>query len=539
MPKKLTQKEQGAAVAASLMQEMRFLGKLKEHKNSSDLIDIPERDSLSFQVVNGNIAAKSDTALNILGVASGGLHFCVADGRVSDKAEFDADHVVAFAHIHSKQENLLAHLNSNSEFRDGFLGFTGIINSKKIDDYFGVDPKNNTVKGRRLFYKLCYNDIDNLLLLCHFCNNHKSCEEALSWFERCEPYLGKNFTESVKKDGGLHEGIIIMKVCKINDKQSVRIGSIDCVLYEGDGHGLGTYINKWFAENHKGFAEYMLGGYASIWLEFKKMSERLLLPKDESAAKIMINVKKVLANVLRGIKRRYPQHFDSTCAPQLVSSSQNSSRVDTKSEEKARSDGLMQVIISEWRYWHMIKKLLDTIAKYDISLINGESKAKFFSIMSECKINTLEESMQNRFFDEISQIVEEKYKAADGKKPTCDDLLIEFREIANSKYCLSVVTRTLQHVTEQFEHVTERMAENQRQAADEIASKEAAKVAAEKDKEVAEKKAAEETTARLAAEKKVAELEAELAAYRSAGEPKSKIPRMENSEKERAPSPRP
>jgi hypothetical protein len=221
--KKASNKELGRLTAVTLMEEMRFLGELVSRVDNDDLIDPPEKRP-DFQTIFGEDAAKSTLSGDFIANLAG-LKYCVGDGDVGKTEVFDIDHTHAFSDIERKQKGLLTYLNNpaNADFAEGFLS------ARDINLYFGRDPgsKNSpkSIKGARRFYKLCYNDIDNLLLLCHACNLRKSAKDSLEWFKQQEPFLGKAFVNAVNKAGGLHDGIIVKKV--MNPGDATRLISIN------------------------------------------------------------------------------------------------------------------------------------------------------------------------------------------------------------------------------------------------------------------------------------------------------------------------
>src|SRR3989344_2737622 len=88
-----------------------------------------------------------------------------------------------------------------------------------IDDYFKRDPADKKVKGTAYFFKVCYNDIGNLLLLCHACNIQKSDHDPLDWFKEQTLYFGEPFVKAVEQAGGLHEGVILARIYRPADSR--------------------------------------------------------------------------------------------------------------------------------------------------------------------------------------------------------------------------------------------------------------------------------------------------------------------------------
>ena len=125
---------------------MRFKGPSDRH-DLDDLLSIPARNELRFQIVDQAPAAKTDQSLRELGENVAGLHaFCMADGTLEKMSAFDVDHVIPFKDIHDKQEALLNYLNdpSNRFFADAFLRID------RIAKYFGRDAQSGEIISRML-----------------------------------------------------------------------------------------------------------------------------------------------------------------------------------------------------------------------------------------------------------------------------------------------------------------------------------------------------------------------------------------------------
>jgi hypothetical protein len=432
-PKKNKAYNQGANVAASLLREMHFLGKIKKNKKTLQLVEIQARSALSFQIINKNVAPR-DKAVAVLGLTLPYLHFCIADGSIESIHKFDVDHAVAFEAIHQKQEYLLNHLNANQQFAEGFLGYDEEFNGNKISDYFGRDKATNLIKGTRLFFKLCYNDIDNLLLLCHSCNKRKSCKETLAWFEKCEPYLGKSFIKSVKEDGGLHEGIIVKKICKVTNRKTVNIGGIDCLLHEGSGHGLGTYVSTWFTKKHKNYANRMVISYSKIWGRYQDLNKPILIAENagnhqlaQKTCAVNVKLSELLSAMIETIKSKFSRYFET----QLTVSQASSSASDDSATLRERVTGFNNTLLKEWKFMHEMKKIIALIAKYDASLLTKENKEAFYRIMRKANISSSDMYTQDMFFKSLAQLIEQKYSITTVKKPSNDDLLQDIEKLSS------------------------------------------------------------------------------------------------------------
>jgi hypothetical protein len=353
-------RELGHLTAVTLMEEMRFLGKLTNRTDNDDLIDIP-KDRPDFQVIGGEHAAKSELAGDFL-ANTAGLRYCVADGEVGKIGLFDIDHTHAFSDIEKKQKALLVHLNdpANADFAEGFLSAGGIA------QYFGKHP-DGKIKGTRRFFKLCYNDIDNLLLLCHACNMHKSNKESLEWFGKQEPFLGGKFVKAVNDAGGLYDGIIVKKVMeKGADAHLVKIGGIDCTLHAGDKKvfGMGEFIKKWFEEKNPAYRDDIIKAYGNVWLSLKDIFETRLSREGEAAGQTKRQSGKlalVLEQSIKAVDDYYgitKKVTSSTSSPE--SSSQSSS--DDEVARKSRLEILDNQVKAVFTQMHDIKKFYKTMA---------------------------------------------------------------------------------------------------------------------------------------------------------------------------------
>jgi len=359
---KQLKKDLGRQTALTLMGEMRFLGKLVNRDDDNELIDFPEKRP-DFQIIGGEDAAKSNLAGDFVANLAA-LRYCVTDGEVVRKQLFDTDHTHAFSDIQKKQKALLVHLNdpANADFAEGFLSAAGIA------QYFGRHP-DKSIKGTKRFYKLCYNDIDNLLLLCHGCNLRKSAKDSLKWFGEQEPFLGRDFVKAVEKVGGFFDGIIIKKVMeKGADAHLVKIGDIDCTLHVGDKKvfGMGEFVKKWFEETNPGYREDIIKAYGNVWLSLKAIFETRLSREGEAAGQTKRESGKlalVLEQSIKAIDDYYEitKKVASSTASSPKSSSQSSSS-DDEFDRKSRLEIVDKQVKIVFEQMHDIKKFYKSIA---------------------------------------------------------------------------------------------------------------------------------------------------------------------------------
>lgn len=240
--------QQAQALARAIQEEMRFPVEPRSSDKTrlvKQLYDgVPERAALSFQEQDHKVAAKSELA-PALANDEALLHlFCMVHGEFTCHAGVDIEHTVPYAKMRSKQAGLLSFLNAHPEFADPFLQTTGIENYFRRD----IDSK---IKGTGYFFKLCYNDIDNLILLCHACNIQKSDRDPLTWFEAQDIDFGKSFIEALEQAGGLREGVILSKIYHAKETdQSLYLGSgLVFIAHDGESLGLGQFIRRWFFDH--------------------------------------------------------------------------------------------------------------------------------------------------------------------------------------------------------------------------------------------------------------------------------------------------
>ena len=423
-----TQHELGKKTALSLIKEMRFLGKLKQDQNLDDLLDkVPNRDELEFQVISKLDAAKSYKAKGNFGVELAGLRFCVGDGSVERLKMMDIDHTVPFAYLRKKQIALLNYLNDplKVDFRISFLS-VGDIN-----DYFKEEA--GIVKGTRRFFRLCYNDIDNLLLICHACNIDKGANDSLEWFRKQEPFLGERFVKAVNEAGGLHDGIIVKKVCKVASDLSdiVKIGEFECRLHDGEGNGLGEFVNDWFERENPEYSKGIVGAYNDIWLQLKEIWELQLKDAvtDDKKGKDAQTTANKLTSMLDAQIKTVEKHYKllTKRRKEFQSSSQDSSEkshstTDSPEDRKVRIQLIDEDTKRLLKYIHAVKKIHSLIGNKDPNLAIFLKRDQFYEFLDTLNIRGHEQIVQKNIFDKVYTKLTGYYDTQPPQNLTVDEI---------------------------------------------------------------------------------------------------------------------
>lgn len=438
----------GQRTAVSLIKEMRFLGKLKKDSNLNDLLDIPGRDALGFQVIKGMDAAKSEKSEGSFGAELAGLRFCVADGEVERVNMMDIDHAVPFKYIYAKQEALLNYLNdpNNADFTEGFLKATTTIDSKTINisDYFDRNTTNNKVQGTRRFFRLCYNDIDNLLLICHACNVQKGASDSLEWFRKQEPFLGERFVKAVNEAGGLYDGIIVKKVCKaISDPGDiVKIGEFDCRLHDGEGRGLGEFVNDWFEIENPGYSKGLVGAYSNIWLQLKEIWELQLKAKaaDGKAGKEAELAANKLTDMLDAQIKTVEKHYEllTKRREEYQNSSQDNSEkshstTDASEDRRARIKLIDEDTKRLLNYIHAVKKIQFLIKNKDPVLAATLEQDQLYEFLETLNIRGHELRAQKSIFNKVYTQLSNQYAVQPQKNATFDEIKATIRQAVDEE----------------------------------------------------------------------------------------------------------
>lgn len=423
-----TQHELGKKTALSLIKEMRFLGKLKQDQNLDDLLDkVPNRDELGFQVISKLDAAKSYKAKGNFGAELAGLRFCVGDGSVERLKMMDIDHTVPFAYLRKKQIALLNYLNDPLKV-DFKISFLSVDN---INDYFKEEA--GIVKGTRRFFRLCYNDIDNLLLICHACNIDKGANDSLEWFRKQEPFLGERFVKAVNEAGGLHDGIIVKKVCKVASDLSdiVKIGEFECRLHDGEGNGLGEFVNDWFERENPEYNKGIVGAYNDIWLQLKEIWELQLKDAvtDDKTRKDAQTTANKLTSMLDAQIKTVEKHYKllTKRGKEFQSSSQDSSEkshstTDSPEDRKARIQLIDEDTKKLLKYMHAVKKIHSLIKDRDPILSTVLPREQLYEFLETLNIRGHELKAQKNIFEKVYTQLSNQYAVQPQKNSTFDEI---------------------------------------------------------------------------------------------------------------------
>lgn len=403
----MSPKELGRQTALTLMKEMKFLQHPKNVATNNELIDGPDKVELRFQEINQQDALHTQYENDYV---TFGLRYCMADGEVAKKGLFDIDHAYTHSLIKKKQKALLEYLNSpnNTDFAEGFLSAQD--NSEHIHKYFNKD-QDGQIKGTRYFYRICYDDIDNLLLLCHACNMSKSNKEFLEWFGKQEPLLGEAFVKAVEAAGGLCDGIIVKKVMDVAaNARSVEIGGVPCVLHEGEGKGLGQFLKDWFDEKYPGHQKSIIENYRDIWLAYKAVVEQELSKAQSSGEKKIYRIRSKLALMLTEVLKTVNLHYNNTDKV-TTPGSQSSSHSDDSAEKTYRIKDVHEEVKFMLTKMHLIKKVSNYALKHYTGLLEkGIDKCFIQNQLDTYGLSRLQQDQQLLALDEMKTALDDKKK---------------------------------------------------------------------------------------------------------------------------------
>jgi len=220
--------------------------------------------------------------------------FCICHGDFCLPSAVDIEHATPFADFRNNQQRLLDYLNksSNELFTDYFLTL------HRVSDYFRRDT-DDAVKATGYFYKLCYNSIDNLYLLCHACNLRKSDKPPLDWFAEETDYFGQGFVNAVNALGGLHSGLLFHRIHQVSDKMPTLTfldGSMAKTPQQSQG--LGSFVREWFFSNYHGVFEENKAIYRKHYFVLKSYLKSIVgfiqEGKVDNAHKAEVKAKKAL-----------------------------------------------------------------------------------------------------------------------------------------------------------------------------------------------------------------------------------------------------
>ena len=153
------------------------------------------------------------------------------------------EHATALAKFRQRQIDLLAFLNDpkNKALSEAFL------KEPNMAQLFDKDPSDSQIKGWRYFYKACYNNPQNLWLICATCNSEKSSGDFLKSANK--DYFGDDFQEHVKKKNGtgdIQEGLLFDTVYEPSALDgTIDIGGRSVKLPDKQPMVLGEFIRDW------------------------------------------------------------------------------------------------------------------------------------------------------------------------------------------------------------------------------------------------------------------------------------------------------
>jgi hypothetical protein len=223
--------------------------------------------------------------------------FCFVHREFVGIKDSEIDHAYPYHAIRDNQINLLNYLTENLKFTRELLA------DPRMTDFFrlGQDGK---VRGTAYFYKLCYNNADNLWLLCHSCNNDKSDRPLEAWLDRVDPLLGKSFRADIELKGGTHCGILfdhLFEKAAAEDILSITMGARKVELFSGKVFGLGHFLQNKFFEQHLPIYEaqkrYYLEHYSLIKADVDRIFTLQLQQKTDEANSLFTKLNKKLTTM--------------------------------------------------------------------------------------------------------------------------------------------------------------------------------------------------------------------------------------------------
>lgn len=235
-----------------------------------DLCDIiPERKDLGFQILEGRAALKSTAGQELADNREIDHLFCIAHHDYVLTSGTDVDHAVSFAEMKKRQTDFIRLLNTDAELADHFLQQPNMV------DFFRRDS-DGVIKGTQYFYRLCYNDQENLWLLCHACNISKLDSDSLKWFAG-QPSFGRSFLAAITAGGEVHPGLIVDLIYQPNAQEDIEIKLNDrqIKLHTGHSVGLGEFIRRWFLGKHHEAYELHKQYFTENYHEVKQHLEQL------------------------------------------------------------------------------------------------------------------------------------------------------------------------------------------------------------------------------------------------------------------------
>jgi hypothetical protein len=353
-----------------------------------------------------------------------------------------------------KQSSLLKYLRDNEEFTTAFLQEDGMSDFFKMSNESTKEkedrekkqlpPPSNpqTVMGTRLFYLLCYNDQNNIWLLCHGCNITKGSKDTLSWFKEHSRF-GSPFLSAVTEAGGLHSGLLIDKIYKESgddyvmqiDSESIRIPCESNIT-----KGIGEFVVSWYQQHHQGDYITNKALYEGIddltKVELDVIRELRNNCQDKEANKRQKYLSKVLHESTDVYRETLKQQPKASASPESEENSPSSSTSDIlQAEYEARA---VQQAKERWHNRYCEKDIRRLIKKAypnpsDAANVSSSSTAKSRNIflnelLSEAgDIGILESKQVDILLDTVKKLLGQKLPI-----PSRDAFKKEFLELSKS-----------------------------------------------------------------------------------------------------------
>jgi hypothetical protein len=486
--------EYAKALATALMAELspgdHHISPSNKAKLAEKIYDrVPSRQELNFFIEQGEPAAKRHMEVELSSQDEQEL-FCMSHCEFVPKSGVDIEHAFSHSGIRANQTAFIKLLNDHPDFATQFLTQAEMGTLFKRGD-------SHRIKATGYFYKLCYNALGNLWLLCHACNIKKSDSASLDWFS-AQPMFGRAFVDAVHEQGDLQNGIIIDRIYQLTDEDLLldtqdEEGNVRCLFIRPtNAPALGEFVRDWFSKTHAGLRAAHKAFYDKEFAAFKQEIdevEALLLETDPDKHAAM-------PKLYRKLKTRREQgliwHQATKAAAEELSDSSNSPGSLTE-ENQAHDTAYSARQIKDRQ--HQTKKITDFLDRN----FNSANKRLLWNTIPEAK-KTLGEPKKWRHLSEQLKAQPQPITSANTKT-----LLDTFAQ--------SILTKdeSEQLKKEQAEQVR---AADQRTEEEARGRKEAEQRAEEetRGRKEAEQRAEEETRGRKEAEREVAELKAQLAA---------------------------
>ncbi|MCD6056048.1 MAG: hypothetical protein K0R12_1010 [Gammaproteobacteria bacterium] len=319
------------------------------------------------------------------------------------------EHAYPFAKIRENQERLLNYLNNpaNNEVRDAFLAV------EAISDFFGRDEEGQ-VRGTLYFYKLCYNAIQNLFLMCQSCNANKSAKDPIAWFGGSTDYFGQPFLDHLEELGNWHEGVLFIRVYQIDPEESplpVRLSSQedpedptsqkDLIMLPSNNtvtQGLGKVVRKWFLNTYgsifKAHRDFYNNNYELFKEHLRILRENLAkddidgIVKQQLTIQLALQVRKEM-RTLTAIQKELVNRHVSAAALRFAAVAAGSPTSDSSDNSQVEGS-LNRDLIEDFKNDLTIKHATHRIRTLVKILCNEEVAARIFdychSLSREFKI---------------------------------------------------------------------------------------------------------------------------------------------------------